>query len=993
MLYVKLSKSLIYPFLISLCFLSVSFNIQSTESYRIPPYTNYSVEDGLSQVSVYDVVQDRQGFIWLATQLGVDRFDGYDFVSFTQKTKDKIGIEGSFVSDLALNNVTGDVYIVTPQAVNIYREKDGQIDLVKMPQDYKNSGTQRVFVDSQGGLWIGSREGVFFATSDTDIPTRVSDFESTVSINDFQQDANGNMWVATSIGLYLYTKNKEWLSKGYENNEILALYMRGNELWLGTNFSGVMIADIKDTTIERSRRLRDDDSIKALTITDIEGMQDGSIWISTPSGISVYFDSESLGNNFDLVDKSGSALALNITDLYETDSGQVVFGTGAKGFGIIDRNSLLFEKVAFPKGARFLDVSRQHNDKYWVSSNVGLWHFDGQQNSQGPFNYIIETGNEQRPLDNLSANIHYSQHHQSLFVATRIGLGQLDEESNTIRIIGFSGKQIYAVESGSDGNIFVASRNHGLFYFNPETGEIIHQWDIPLVTTVLFENKELVWVTGLGGLQVVDVVSGDSHSFSYSPEIPNSMPSQVITWISRASNGAYMVGSQNRGISVMEFDSETKRASFQTILEDSELSLLSIGAIAEDVSGNFWVTTTKGISKVSSNFETVQFYDGFDGANSEGYYINAWAKSDEGRLFFAGPSNVTHFNPLNISTENVMPPIRITAIETVSSIDSDYRDTPSAVLNDSQTKELTLLPEDLMFTVSFAALEYGSPSKIAYSYRLLGFDNRWRYVQSDNRQATFTTLKPGEYVLEVRSTNRFGDWNTQSANLQVIVKPAWWQTNLFIFSAMLLTLIIIYGFFKWRTLALRMQSKLLAQKVVEKTIELQSANKQLKQLATIDPLTKLLNRRGFTEAAEKLQMSAKSKHQHIGLLVIDIDHFKAINDEYGHDVGDEVLINISEALTSQLRKNDVLARWGGEEFIVMAAARRIEEIATIAENLKSCAQHQPVKADNESITVTLTVGGVRLCDEISLEQAIKQADVLLYEGKQMGRNVVHVDLS
>jgi diguanylate cyclase (GGDEF)-like protein len=183
----------------------------------------------------------------------------------------------------------------------------------------------------------------------------------------------------------------------------------------------------------------------------------------------------------------------------------------------------------------------------------------------------------------------------------------------------------------------------------------------------------------------------------------------------------------------------------------------------------------------------------------------------------------------------------------------------------------------------------------------------------------------------------------------------------------------------------------LEQLVKDRTKELEIAKEKLTTMANKDPLTNLYNRRYFTDIASNIQELAKRNNEPLSALMIDIDRFKNINDTYGHDVGDDVIVNIANILLQHTRKSDIVVRFGGEEFVILLPNTNIDGAAKIAEKIRVNIENQTIKLDENSTIKTTVSIGVSQCsnsNNLNIENLIKRTDVALYEAKRSGKNKV-----
>lgn len=171
------------------------------------------------------------------------------------------------------------------------------------------------------------------------------------------------------------------------------------------------------------------------------------------------------------------------------------------------------------------------------------------------------------------------------------------------------------------------------------------------------------------------------------------------------------------------------------------------------------------------------------------------------------------------------------------------------------------------------------------------------------------------------------------------------------------------------------------------------AEKQLRQLATTDPLTQLLNRRSFLELAD-YELTQRKRHQApLAFVLADIDHFKSINDQHGHAVGDEVLRSVSKVLSQAVREQDSVARWGGEEFLILMPNATLEAASMVAERLREKVSAIEVSVGGQTIKVSMTFGVSSHRLEEPVEAPVSRADGALYKGKAQGRNQVVAEVA
>jgi len=287
-----------------------------------------------------------------------------------------------------------------------------------------------------------------------------------------------------------------------------------------------------------------------------------------------------------------------------------------------------------------------------------------------------------------------------------------------------------------------------------------------------------------------------------------------------------------------------------------------------------------------------------------------------------------------------------------------------------------------LITFEFALPGYHHQTLQGFNYRLLPFDNRWLKTAEDETRASYTRLPPGRYYFEAKAIT---DVDLPPATFELNILPpwylTWWARTLLVLTLVMLVTAIILG----RTRRLKQSNLWLQESVKARTAELEEANNKLQQAANYDALTGLLNRRGL------LNFSDANWQQWTGQVIVmiaDIDHFKHINDQYGHQVGDEVLMACTQRLKSLAGAHDLIARWGGEEFLLLLRDEpfsSFDELTARARHIHKSIGENPLATPTHTLTVTITAGLARHQGD-SFDACLQQADHKLYRGKSSGRN-------
>ncbi|NVO07971.1 MAG: diguanylate cyclase, partial [Rhodoferax sp.] len=392
-----------------------------------------------------------------------------------------------------------------------------------------------------------------------------------------------------------------------------------------------------------------------------------------------------------------------------------------------------------------------------------------------------------------------------------------------------------------------------------------------------------------------------------------------------------------------------------------------------------------------------------DGANLGTGWFFSYTRMNDGRFLFGGSKGILVVKPELFEESAYAPPLLVSELRV-----NGERRAPG-----NPPAALVLTAKDRSFSVEFTALDYADPTRLQYAYKLENFDPDWIKAAPSMRLASYSNLEPGSYRLHIRASNRSGVWNPLEQTMAIRVEPAWWQMLWMRLLLAALLGLLLFAFVALRTRHLHRRQRELEDKVRERTTELETMalELQLNQMAleessVKDPLTGLNNRRFLTQCIDAdlaLALRAHEGHLNYGevftdtqdllFYLFDIDHFKSVNDSYGHLAGDEVLKQFSDRLRAVFRDADYLVRWGGEEFLCVARQTDRRNAAELAERARAAIAREPfVLADGQRIQVACSVGFS--CYPLQESQPrrlgwvdmVKIADGALYCVKHGGRN-------
>ena len=791
-----------------LCFaVSLTTFSQNQISFR-----QLSVKDGLSQNSAISIAQDSIGFLWIATQNGLNKYDGRTFETYPFNFLDITRPNTSELGKVYVDR-KGHVWII-PLDKTLYKLNTASNVFDAFTEI---SDVSVIYQDNNYNYWIGTNtNGLYFMNGLTDeISLVLESNQLHGTIYHINQQSTHEIVITSDkqlIEVNINTKKSNFilpetlLEENIVKNFSVSINDASGKQWIGTFGGGLYYRYQNKNSFHRISQSAFTNPLPLdLNILDLHLDSKERLWVAT-YGSGLYLIDFKLNKITHFSTKKQNPRAIHYNDIlciYEDYSGTLWFGTDGGGLSYYDEflekfNS--FTNLQTPENIN-IDVVRaivvDFNENVWIgTSGKGLTQYEPQINSWRTFTSL----NSKLPSNRIMSL--FLDDDNELWIGTQ-GKGLSiynDKESKFNSKIEslLSAKTIWAIFKDYKGRKWLGTQNEGLIQFDKQKGEIKKYNFAKNIRVITEDNEGNLWIgTDANGLFKFNIEKEDFKAYTYSKE-ENSVSGNSIKSLYYNDNVLY-VGTNGDGLSAFDI----KKDKFYHFTEKEGLANDVVYAILPDKDNNLWLSSNKGITKFSMNRDSLKSpqiinYNNYAGLATE-FNTGAYFKNPNGDLYFGGLEGFYWFNPNAIKENLILPKTTITKFH---------------VLNESRSllanTELKHNQNTLTFT--FSSLQFALPEKTLYQYKLLNYDTEWVNVENNN-SVRYTRLPPGDYTFQVKSSNYDGVWNETPATFGFIIKAPWYFNFYSKLVYSLLILSLLYGinwYLKWRwrmRLDLRLQEE------------------------------------------------------------------------------------------------------------------------------------------------------------------------------------------
>jgi ligand-binding sensor domain-containing protein/signal transduction histidine kinase len=934
-------------------------------------FQHIGLEQGLPHAVVTALAQDASGFLWVGTQGGLARWDGYRFRVYQPELNNPHSLPDNNVfcllrdragrlwvgtnGGLARYDPIGDRFVRVVQGPNgvghnaIYALADdganglwvgtqGGLDHLlpgtgrarhwqheaNNPASLPSDVIRSLLQDGRGRLWIGTRKGLVLRDGETMLAVPLPDVAEPL-ISSLMQASDGRIWIGTvGHGAFVVlpgqARAQAWpiagettgatawgaaggtVVDGADSRKDVVTHMLDvsqGVVWLATFGQGVLVWNQASGSL---RRIRHEPGV-ATSVADnnvAAGMVDrsGLVWLGSQHGLSQHDPGQTALYN--LIGGGSLLRDTDVTSIAQLGDGALWLGLQSKGIQIIDprrgRNQWLRPDAQHPETAlQPVEVRQIVGPRSVGPRSVGQGHVAEQGQEPGP-------GQGQGQGHGATESLNRDQ---SVFIATTRGLYRADLSGQQLHRVQLDQRPAHLSLSSvlPEGDHLWLGGIDGLWRVQLQPGAVLPATrvaNVPELAREVIEVLEpgrdgVLWIgTRSHGLYRFDPQAAQPlRHIGPEPARAAGLASGFVSTLLYDSKGRLWIGTQGGGVALLRQPDAPGAPALVRIGLEQGLPNGLVDKLLEDGTGQIWASTDGGLAMIDPETLAVQRLLRTDGAIIPVYWSNAGTRSADGELLFGGNGGLTVVHPERLRQWTYLPPLVVSHLElggkpvASSHLNRSGRiegvvqsDVQSATQSVTQSvPQIEVAAGANSFALEFAALDYSDPGRNRYAYRLEGYDDHW--IDSARRLAAYTNLPPGDYRLLLRGSNRIGAWANPDLVVPLRVLPFWYQTWWFrvasLLSLLLLALLLVSALVRWRTRVWRRQQQVLEAQVAERTSQLRQLGALGRDItANLD--AEIVFRSLYLSVDRMLDAST--------LMVYRINHERATLDlAFGHDDG------------------------------------------------------------------------------------------------------------
>ncbi|HKZ36020.1 MAG TPA: two-component regulator propeller domain-containing protein, partial [Chryseolinea sp.] len=796
------------PLVLLILLLAFRPNFTCAQPFEKLTFDHLTIEEGLSQSSVFAITKDADGFMWFGTRDGLNRYDSRNIKIYRSRENNNRSLLGNNIHCFMIDR-NKKLWIGTNEGVNIYNSASDDFTRSKPNPDFKQALGQNhvtaILENKKGTIWIGTHGGLSKVISRN--PLQYQHFEHDATdpnsllhneIRTLYSDKEGTLWIGSAKGVSklvedasgrntfinyplssIQLQGKSWINCLAEDNN-------GNIL-IGTEQNGIKSLDKKSGIIS-SFNFMNNEGRSIQTVRVIE-RDNSNLWIGTIEGLYIYnlttgrlqvhkIDPD---DNLSLSDNS-------VRSIYIDRAGSYWLGTFYGGVNSCSPLSRQFAKINLKnqKNQKIYKIAgamvTDRHDNLWISTDGnGLYCLNGEGETIKQFKHSV---NDANTISHNKIKCLLLDEDKGLWIGTLNGLNYYDFKSEKFDRYfhhandphSLPDDRIYDLKKDAYGNIWIGTYRGGLCLLNKET-KAFERFAYSVsdsaslssdgVTYIHEDSENNLWIGTISGLNKKSKGKNAFARFLNS----NNQNNLYVMCIYEDTQKRLWVGTRDAGLRLKLQGSDN----FRTFTNEDGLAGNTVSGVLEDRKGILWISTENGLSRMDPTTFTFKNYNKNDGLICSEFNFNSFHKDNNGLMYFGGYNGIVKFHPDSIRENTTVPLLTFTKLKLFNN-EVHIDPTGKGVLHKSLTKtaDLELNYTQNIFSVEFASLSFIHPNKNKYAYKLSGFEDQWNYV--NDPVATYMNLSPGQYTLFVKGSNNDAVWSKEPIQLRITILPPFWKT-------------------------------------------------------------------------------------------------------------------------------------------------------------------------------------------------------------------------
>lgn len=803
---------------------------------------NRADQNKLTHLYVADIVKDNMGYMWFATSMGLNRWDGYSYKYFLSDVSNKKSISSNKTTSLYIS-ANNQIWVGTSNGLNLFDPATETFEhFLHQPENDKSIISNNIIClteDQNGTLWVGTDKGICsLDTTRNEFkkftnPELEKMLDNNFEVRSMFNDSKGNIWVGFNDGglLIINTHNQQATIIEYFEYQNETIYLSSVNKTVEQSNGKILVATWSNKIVEFTPRQNDyriqpwegNKFLQSSTVEHLTIDKNHDIWIADQHNAIIHYKAnEKTANKYTPTSTENPIPTTHLSRLTTIDN-NVWGGTYNHGFFIIDYSHKPIQNISpdyIAENTFQVSAIEFVSPHYIVIGTTGDSLYVYNEKNKSFFTVAHKYS--------LASTVHFDKYNQKLWIggysdqlyAFSVIKNTLESEFN------YSSFYTPNVIESNDSLVIVGFWGQGLKIFNKNTGRFYNADSTNSkrnfsALDIYVDNMD-VWITSINSGLIKYSILKDKFTFYLPKNTKSILPNNQTNIVLRLSNQKLLVSTLELGICYFDEQTET----FEPVGIEAGINDLHVKSIVEDNNQNIWIITERDIIKTNNRFNTAISYTIYDGVNYGIEHKAATYSVYSNNLYFAGNKGLQYFKTTELYIDSSSSETVITDFEIFNRA-INPTDNIAGGKSISYADQVQLSWKENFISIYFSAMQFNHNASQQYAYRLKGINDEWNIVSANNNSITYSNLTPGTYEFEVKASNKQGIFNTKARSLTIEVLPPFWQTNWFRIIIVLFFIALLILFIKIREINLIKEKVNLEKQVRKRTSQLSKQTKRM----------------------------------------------------------------------------------------------------------------------------------------------------------------------